>query len=67
MNFQKKIFKYYYDPASGVFQGSAYKMTPQQWENLPFIEVEEFPYSDYRMDVETLELMHQPKPKNPRG
>jgi len=59
--------RYYYDPNSGIFRyrcdGKLVKY------DLPYIEKSElnWQYSDYRVDVETLGLIYEPQPKNPRG
>lgn len=59
--------KYYYDPSSGVFKYRTENNVVKF--DLPYIEKTEpnWIYSDYRVDIETGELIHDPKSKNPRG
>ena len=64
--FPNKIYRYYYDPNTGVFRGSSYKMTSLQWQHLPYIERPQFDYGNYRVDVNTGDLIHDPQPTNPR-
>lgn len=58
--------KYYYDPTTGEFK---YRSETDliKWD-LPYIEKSEpaWIWTDYRVNVETLELIYDPKPKNPR-
>ena len=59
--------KYYYDPDNGEFK---YRCDRDIISfDLPYIERTEpnWPWSDYRVDLETGELIHEPKPRNPRG
>jgi hypothetical protein len=59
--------KYYYDPDTGIFK---YRCDGELIKyNLPYIEKSEMGwiYSDYRVDIETGELIHEPQPKNPRS
>jgi hypothetical protein len=58
--------KYYYCPNTGEFK---YRSDQFIDFDLPYIERtdEGWPWSDYRVDLNTLELIHEPKPRNPRG
>lgn len=67
ISFQKRTLKYYYHPDTGEFVGSCFKIEPLNFKQYPYIEREEFSYSDYRVDVDTLELIHEPKTRNPRS
>lgn len=61
-----QIIRYYYDPDTGEFVGSTNNPKVSSMD-YPYIERTQFFYSDYRLDTKTLELIHDPKPKNPRG
>jgi hypothetical protein len=57
--------KYYYDPITGIFQMRCNRAMPT---DLPSIEREEgWFYSDYRVEIETGELIYTPSKRNPRS
>lgn len=64
--FPKNQYKYYYHPDTGVFVGSTFNVKESQWDHLPYIQREQFRYCDYRVDVETGKLIHDPIPTQQR-
>lgn len=61
----KQIQKYYYNPSTGEFVASSNNDMIKF--DYPYIQRETFPFSDYRVDLETLELIYEPKPRNTRA
>lgn len=60
------IIRYYYNPDTGEFVGSSNNTTVCEM-NYPYIDRPKFFYSDYKLNTETGELIHDPKPRNPRS
>ena len=60
------MYRYFYDPQTGEFLSST--NSDAVVSDLPYIQRDTpFFYSDYRVDVETGELIYTPAPRNPRG